>query len=85
MGQLSPPSSGPSGAPSSWVDFGRSPVKDDYMTSETSSAAKSGQESVVLASFDSYRQAEHMLASFGRGSARAARLLSWSGATPTGR
>ncbi len=32
------------------------------MTSETSSAAKSGQESVVLASFDSYRDAEHMLA-----------------------
>ena len=37
------------------------------MTSETSSAAKSGQESVVLASFDSYRHAEHMLASLGRG------------------
>jgi hypothetical protein len=37
------------------------------MTSETSSAAKSGQESVVLASFDSYRHAEHMLASLGHG------------------
>ena len=35
-------------------------------TSEASSAAKSGQESVVLASFDSYRHAEHMLASLGR-------------------
>jgi hypothetical protein len=42
-------------------------VKDAYMTSETNSAAKSGQESVVLASFDSYRHAEHMLASLGRG------------------
>jgi hypothetical protein len=37
------------------------------MTSETSSAAKFGQDSVVLASFDSYRHAEHMLASLGRG------------------
>ena len=37
------------------------------MTSETSSVAKSGQESVVIASFDSYRHAEHMLASLGRG------------------
>jgi hypothetical protein len=36
------------------------------MTSKTKSAAKSGQESVVIASFDSYRQAEHMLASLGR-------------------
>jgi hypothetical protein len=35
------------------------------MTSETGSDAKSGQESVVLASFDSYRHAEHMLASLG--------------------
>jgi hypothetical protein len=35
------------------------------MTSETGSVAKSGQESVVLASFDSYRHAEHMLASLG--------------------
>ena len=42
-------------------------VKDAHMTSEASSAAKSGQESVVLASFDSYRHAEHMLASLGRG------------------
>ena len=37
------------------------------MTSETNSVAKSGQESVVIASFDSYRRAEHMLASLGRG------------------
>jgi uncharacterized membrane protein len=37
------------------------------MTSETTSAAKSGQESVVIASFDSYRHAEQMLASLGRG------------------
>lgn len=37
------------------------------MTSETGSAAESGQESVVLASFDSYRHAEHMLASLGHG------------------
>jgi uncharacterized membrane protein len=36
------------------------------MTSEASSVAKSGQESVVIASFDSYRHAEHMLASLGR-------------------
>ena len=42
-------------------------VKDPYMTSETSSAAKSRQDSVVLANFDSYRHAEHMLASLGRG------------------
>jgi hypothetical protein len=42
-------------------------MKDAYMTSETNSAAKSGQESVVLASFDSYRHAEQMLASLGRG------------------
>lgn len=37
------------------------------MTSKTGSAAESGQESVVLASFDSYRHAEHMLASLGHG------------------
>ena len=37
------------------------------MTSKTNPAAKSGQESVVIASFDSYRHAEHMLASLGRG------------------
>jgi hypothetical protein len=36
------------------------------MTSETNSAANSQQESVVIASFDSYRHAEHMLASLGR-------------------
>ena len=42
-------------------------VKDARMTSETGSAAKSGQESVVLASFDSYRHAEHMLSSLGHG------------------
>jgi hypothetical protein len=48
-------------------------VKDAYMTSEANSAAKSGQESVVLASFDSYRHAEHMLASLGRGFRKKAR------------
>jgi hypothetical protein len=48
------------------LDLGHSVMKDAYMTSETNSAAKSGQESVVLASFDSYRHAEHMLASLGR-------------------
>jgi hypothetical protein len=37
------------------------------MTSETSPAAESARDSVVLASFDSYRHAEHMLASLGRG------------------
>jgi hypothetical protein len=48
-------------------------VKDAYMTSETGSAASSGQESVVIARFDSYRRAEHMLASLGRGFRRKAR------------
>jgi hypothetical protein len=48
-------------------------VKDAYMTSETSSVTKSGQESVVVASFDSYRHAEHMLASLGRGFRKKAR------------
>jgi hypothetical protein len=48
-------------------------MKDAYMTSETNSAAKSGQESVVLASFDSYRHAEQMLASLGRGFRKKAR------------
>jgi hypothetical protein len=43
------------------------------MTSETSSVAKSGPDSVVLASFDSYRHAEHMLASLGRGFRKKAR------------
>lgn len=43
------------------------------MTSEASPVAKSGQESVVLASFEGYRQAEHMLASLGRGFRRKAR------------
>ena len=37
------------------------------MTSEAGSVAQPGHESVVLASFDSYRHAEHMLASLGRG------------------
>ena len=59
------------------------------MTSETNPAAESGEASVVIARFDSYRHAEHMLASLGRGFARrlerAARVLSWSEATPTGR
>src|SRR5689334_19281430 len=57
-------SGGPVGA---GLDLSHPAVKDPYMTSETSSAAKSGQDSVVLASFDSYRHAEHMLASLGRG------------------
>jgi len=35
------------------------------MTSEPGSAAVSGQDSVVLASFESYRAAEHMVASLG--------------------
>jgi hypothetical protein len=43
------------------------------MTSEANSAAKSGQESVVIASFDSYRHAEHVLASLGRGFRKKAR------------
>jgi hypothetical protein len=46
------------------------------MMSEASSVAKSGQESVVLASFDSYRHAEHMLASLGRGFRKKARKTS---------
>ena len=33
-------------------------VKNAYMASETSSAAKPARDSVVLASFDSYRHAE---------------------------
>jgi hypothetical protein len=49
------------------------PVKDAYMSSETNSAAKSGEASVVIASFDSYRHAEHMLASLGRGFRKKAR------------
>jgi hypothetical protein len=36
------------------------------MASETDSAKESGQESVVIASFGSYRDTEHMLASLGR-------------------
>ena len=43
------------------------------MTSETGSATSSGQESVVIAGFDSYRCAGHMLASLGRGFGRKAR------------
>jgi hypothetical protein len=38
-----------------------------------SSVAKSGQESVVVASFDSYRHAEHMLVSLRRGFRKKAR------------
>ena len=37
------------------------------MTPETSPAAESGEASVVIARFDSYRHAEQMLASLGRG------------------
>ena len=43
------------------------------MTSGTGSAASSGQESVVIARFDSYRRAEHMVVSLGRGFGRKAR------------
>jgi hypothetical protein len=44
------------------------------MTSESGSAASSGQEeSVVIARLDSYRHAEHMVASLGRGFRRKAR------------
>lgn len=43
------------------------------MMSEASSAAKPARGSVVIASFDSYRHAEHMLASLGRGFRRKAR------------
>jgi hypothetical protein len=42
-------------------------VENPCMTSETSPAAEPAGDSVVLASFDSYRHAEHMLASLGRG------------------
>jgi hypothetical protein len=48
-------------------------VKHVCMTSATGSAAQSGQESVILASFESYRQAEGMLASLGRGFRKTAR------------
>lgn len=41
--------------------------KTHQMTSEPAGVARSGHESVVMASFDSYRHAEHMLASLGRG------------------
>ncbi|MEV6266507.1 hypothetical protein AB0L64_05035 [Kribbella sp. NPDC051936] len=43
------------------------------MTSEPGSAAVSGQDSVVLASFGSYRRAEHMVASLGGGFRRKTR------------
>lgn len=43
------------------------------MTSEPASAASSGEESVVIASFDSVSHAEHMIASLGRGFRRKAR------------
>ena len=55
------------------LEFGHSAVDDAWMSSETNSAGKSGQESVVIASFDSYRHAEHMLASLGRGFRKKAR------------
>jgi hypothetical protein len=48
-------------------------VKDACMTSETRSAASFGQESVVIARFDSYRRAERMAASPGREFGRKAR------------
>lgn len=37
------------------------------MTSETTPVAQSGQDSVVIASFDTHQRAERMLASLGRG------------------
>ncbi|WP_327184474.1 hypothetical protein [Streptomyces sp. NBC_01334] len=43
------------------------------MTSETTSVAQSGQESVVIADFDNRHHAEHMLVSLGRGFRRKAR------------
>ena len=43
------------------------------MTSETNPAGESGEASVVIARFDSYRHAEHMLASLGGGFRRKAR------------
>jgi len=49
------------------LDFGHRAVKEAYMTSETNPAAESGEASVVIARFDSYRHAEQMLASLGRG------------------
>lgn len=42
------------------------------MTSEAGAAAKSGREPVVIARFYSYRRAEHMVASVGRGFGRKA-------------
>jgi hypothetical protein len=42
-------------------------VEEAYVASETGAAAESGEASVVLARFGSYRHAEHMLASLGRG------------------
>lgn len=43
------------------------------MTSEPGSAASSGEDSVVVASFADYRRAEHMVASLGGGFRRKAR------------
>ncbi|MFI9102551.1 hypothetical protein ACIGXA_18715 [Streptomyces fildesensis] len=43
------------------------------MTSDPAPVAESGQESVVIASFDDRRRAEHMLASLGRGFRKKAR------------
>ena len=43
------------------------------MTSDPNAVAESGQESVVLASFDDHRHAEGMVASLGRGFRRKAR------------
>jgi len=47
------------------IPSARPVVEDARMTSEAGSVAQPGHESVVLASFDSYRHAEHMLASLG--------------------
>lgn len=43
------------------------------MASMAGSVATSGRDSVVIASFDSYRRSEHMLASLGRGFRRTTR------------
>lgn len=57
-----------------WVISCRSRrAKNALMASEAGPAAKPARDSVVIASFDSYRHAEHMLASVGSGFRRKAR------------
>ena len=55
------------------------------MTSETSSVAKPGQDSVVIASFDTYRRAEYVLASLGHGFRVKARMDSAAGVVVRGK